>query len=163
MPNPITTLFTRATAYLTPATSSDSLPQQAAEHANNFTKAPTPSSLFPEVDPSIDGEECDKDCGSCSIKYPWTFRIDETDELYGQINGWATHILVATGRTDWVKDVTNEKGSVMEAVGKFGPGGITSGVSISFDQSRGGGIIIIKNFFFIFFLLILSDDLIFFS
>lgn len=133
MPNPISTLFTRATAYLSPAPSSDSLLPQgkqaaAVQHANNFKKAPTPSSLFPEVDPSIDGEECDKDCGSCTIKYPWTFRIDETDELYGRINGWATHILVATGRTDWVKDVAKEKGSVMEAVDKFGPEGITSGV-----------------------------------
>lgn len=132
MPNPISTLFTRATAYLSPAPSSDSLLAASAKaaviHANNFKKAPTPSSLFPEVDPSIDGEECDKDCESCTIKYPWTFRIDETDELYGRINGWATHILVATGRTDWVKDVANEKGSVMEAVDKFGPEGITSGV-----------------------------------
>lgn len=129
MPNPISKLFTR---YLSPAPSSDSLlppgGKPAAVHANNFKKAPTPSSLFPEVDPSIDGEECDKECGSCTIKYLWTFRIDQTDELYGRINGWATHILVATGKTDWVKDVANEKGSVMEAVDKFGPEGITSGV-----------------------------------
>lgn len=144
MPNPISTLFTRATAYLSPATSSDSLlppppkpsepsaaaAQQRANANNNFKKAPTPSSLFPEVDPSIDGEDCDRDCSSCTIKYPRTFRIDKTDELYGRINGWATHILVATGKTDWVKNVANEKGSVMEAVDNFGPEGITSGVRI---------------------------------
>lgn len=126
MPNPISTLFTRTTTYFRPAPSSKS-PSAANK---SFKKAPTPSSLFPEVDPSIDGEDCDKDCGSCTIKYPRNFRIDETDELYGRINGWATHILVATGKTDWVKNVADEKGSVMEAVDKFGPEGITSGVRI---------------------------------
>lgn len=136
MPNPVTTLFSRATSYLTPAASSDSLRPQTPAHPNNFTKAPTHSSLFPQVDPSIDGEDCNKDCSSCSIKYPWTFRIDEKDELYGQIKGWGTHILVATGRTDWVKDVTDEKGSVMEAVGKFGPEGITSGVCLYVCRRR---------------------------
>jgi len=40
------------------------------------------------------------------------------DKLYGKVDGWATHILVATGKTDWVRDVSDEKGSVMEAIGK---------------------------------------------
>ena len=55
--------------------------------------------------------------------------------MYGRINGWATHILVATGKTDWVKNVANEKGSVMEAVDKFGPEGITSGVRILYTYT----------------------------
>jgi len=75
-------------------------------------------SLFPKVNPAIDGEDCEHDCDSCHIKYPKGFKIDEDDNLYGHVKGWSTHILVATGKTDWVRDVADEKGSVMEAIEK---------------------------------------------
>ena len=38
--------------------------------------------------------------------------------MYGAIKGWSRHLIVATGKTDWVRDVEDEKDSVMEAVGK---------------------------------------------
>ena len=90
-------------AFLTPFGSSDSLAQSKGY-------------IFPKVDPAIDGEDCDHDCGTCEVQYPKGFKIDEHENLYGHVNGWATHMLVATGKTDWVKDVSDEKGSVMEAV-----------------------------------------------
>lgn len=74
--------------------------------------------LFTKTDPASDGDECLHDCESCSVKYPASFSIDEDDKLYGGVKGWSTHLIVATGKTDWVRDVTDEKGSVMEAVGK---------------------------------------------
>ncbi len=130
MANALSSIFQRATAYLTPAASSDSLPQTNKisndndsnynDGSNGFATTAPKGKLFPQVDPAVDGEDCIRDCESCTIKYPWTFRIDEKEQLYGKINGWATHMLVATGKTDWVKDVRDEKGSVMEAVGKYG-------------------------------------------
>lgn len=42
------------------------------------------------------------------------------DKMYGNIGGWATHLLVATGKTDWVRDVADEKGSLMEAIERGG-------------------------------------------
>ncbi|KAL3423644.1 sucrase ferredoxin domain-containing protein [Phlyctema vagabunda] len=78
------------------------------------------ATLFPKVDPTIDGEDCDHDCASCHVKYPKGFKIDEDDPLYGHVKGWATHVLVATGKADWVRDVADEKGSVMEAIDKGG-------------------------------------------
>jgi len=74
--------------------------------------------IFPKVDPSVDGEDCDHDCSSCHVKYPKGFKIDEGDQLYGYVKGWSTHVLVATGKTDWVRDVADERGSVMEAIEK---------------------------------------------
>jgi hypothetical protein len=74
--------------------------------------------LFPKVDKAIDGEDCDHDCESCHVKYPRGFKIDEDDKLYGYVKGWSTHVVVATGKTDWVRDVADEKGSVMEAIDK---------------------------------------------
>lgn len=74
--------------------------------------------LFPKVDPKVDGDDCSHDCESCEVKYPKGFKIDEDDRLYGFVKGWSTHVLVATGKTDWVRDVEDEKGSVMEAFGK---------------------------------------------
>ena len=90
-------------ALLTPRSSTNFIPQSKGY-------------IFPKVDPAIDGEDCDHDCATCEIQYPKGFKIDEEEKLYGHVNGWATHMLVATGKTDWVKDVSDEKGSVMEAV-----------------------------------------------
>ncbi|BCS24498.1 sucrase/ferredoxin-like domain-containing protein [Aspergillus puulaauensis] len=88
--------------------------------AEDFIKAPLPEALFNKTDPATDGEECEHDCATCTIRYPAKFEVDQEDELYGHVNGWATHLLVATGKTDWVRDVADEEGSVMEAVEKGG-------------------------------------------
>ncbi|KAH8896995.1 hypothetical protein GQ53DRAFT_638564 [Thozetella sp. PMI_491] len=73
--------------------------------------------LFTKVDKAVDGDDCDHDCDSCVVHYPKNFSIDESDTLYGFVKGWSTHLLVATGKSDWVRDVTDEKGSVMQAIG----------------------------------------------
>ncbi|KAI9805039.1 MAG: hypothetical protein M1833_006343 [Piccolia ochrophora] len=111
MSTPLKSLLTNITS---PFTSRPSTPSQHT----GFTTAPNATSLFPIVDSAVDGEDCLHDCETCTIAYPRKFKIDEDDELYGQVTGWATHMLVATGKTDWVRDVEDEKGSVMEAVGK---------------------------------------------
>lgn len=81
--------------------------------------AQQPDELFPKVDPSVDGADCLRDCASCPTSYPRTFKVDHDDALYGHVKGWATHVLVATGKTDWVRDVADEKGSVMEALDRL--------------------------------------------
>ncbi|EME45402.1 hypothetical protein DOTSEDRAFT_71203 [Dothistroma septosporum NZE10] len=85
---------------------------------DGFQTAKSIDALFPRTVPDIDGDECLHDCASCSISYPRTFSIDDEDKLYGGINGWNRHLLVATGKADWVRSVEDEKGSVMEAMGK---------------------------------------------
>lgn len=102
----------KGSSFLTPSGSSASL-----NDPDSFAKA-TQDELFPRVNPAVDGEDCDHDCASCSIKYPAKFSIDEDEKLYGHVKGWSTHLLVATGKTDWVRDIADEKGSVMEAVDK---------------------------------------------
>ena len=101
-------LYGKGQAFLSPSASDVNLP-------NGFATAPK-GGLFPVVDPAVDGPDCDHDCESCTIRFPAKFSINETDELYGHINGWSTHVLVATGKNDWVRDVADEKGSVMEAL-----------------------------------------------
>lgn len=135
MVNTLSSVFQRATAYLTPTASSDSINLVRTE----FAKAPE-GTLFPKVDPAVDGENCDHDCESCSIRYPSSFKVEEKDKLYGHINGWATHMLVATGKTDWVRDIEDEQGSVMEAVGKYGKqptNGVCKFRPIPFFQNEG--------------------------
>ena len=98
-----------------------------------FTKAAAAADLFPKTDPKVDGDECIHDCESCTVKYPRTFKIDEEEALYGFVKGWSRHILCATGKTDWVRDVSDEKGSIMEAVGQHNS--LHEGVRIhSFSQ-----------------------------
>jgi hypothetical protein len=72
--------------------------------------------LFPKVDKAVDGEDCDHDCASCDVKYPKWFRIDETDKFYGNVKAWSTHLVVATGKSDWIGKIEYERGSVMQAV-----------------------------------------------
>ncbi|KAF2749703.1 hypothetical protein M011DRAFT_465375 [Sporormia fimetaria CBS 119925] len=100
------------------AAASNSSFSKAPKDREGFSKAPTNDALFPRTDPLVDGEECLHDCASCSVKYPKSFSIDEEEELYGHVKGWSTHLIVATGKRDWVRDVADEKGSVMEAVEK---------------------------------------------
>ncbi|KAB8218856.1 Sucrase/ferredoxin-like-domain-containing protein [Aspergillus novoparasiticus] len=88
--------------------------------AEEFRTASTPDKLFTKADPAVDGEECLHDCASCTVRYPAKFDVDQEDTLYGNVNGWSTHLLVATGKTDWVRDVADEQGSVMEAIEKGG-------------------------------------------
>lgn len=83
-------------------------------------KAPSSTTLFPPTNPTTDGEDCLHDCVDCTVRLPSKWEIDEEDKLYGQINAWHTHLVVATGKTDWVRDVADEEGSVMQAVGKHG-------------------------------------------
>lgn len=89
-------------------------------------KKPTKDTLFPVVDPAVDGEDCLHDCAACPIEYPRSFTkigIDEDDELWGRVQEYGVHAIVATGKTDWVRDVADEKGSVMQALDKHASGG----------------------------------------
>jgi hypothetical protein len=88
--------------------------------AEGFRTIPESDKLFSKADPAVDGEDCLHDCATCTVKYPAKFDVDMEDELYGQVKGWATHMLVATGKSDWVRDVADETGSVMEAIEKGG-------------------------------------------
>ncbi|CAM1502290.1 Fc.00g042740.m01.CDS01 [Cosmosporella sp. VM-42] len=79
---------------------------------------PPATELFAKTDAATDGEECLHDCDSCTVRYPRHFKVEMEDVLYGQIKGWSTHAIVGTGKMDWVRDVADEKGSVMEAIDK---------------------------------------------
>jgi hypothetical protein len=120
-PKAITTgmsLLRNVRAFLTPSGSQAHLGGDAA--SAGFTKAKTETDLFPATNPDVDGEDCLRDCDGCSVHYPAKFKIDEDDALYGHVKGWETHLIVGTGKTDWVRDVTDEKASVMQAVGRVG-------------------------------------------
>ncbi|KAK3724745.1 hypothetical protein LTR37_000793 [Vermiconidia calcicola] len=109
----MTSLIRSLTDRLTPTVSSVDLKPRP----DGFQTAKGPDALFPRTKPEIDGEECLHDCETCSVHLPRGFKIDEDDKLYGHINGFSRHLIVATGKTDWVRDVADEKGSVMEAIG----------------------------------------------
>lgn len=108
-------LLAKTKTFLTPSGSSANL-----QDAGKFRTEKRADALFQQTDPAIDGEECMHDCASCTETLPRKWSIDEDDKLYGYVNGWETHLIVGTGKTDWVRDVTDEKGSLMQAVGKLG-------------------------------------------
>ena len=87
---------------------------------DGFLTAKGTDALFPRTKAEIDGDDCLHDCESCTVSLPRKWDIDEDDKLYGHIQGWSRHLLVATGKSDWVRDVADEEGSVMQAMGKHG-------------------------------------------
>lgn len=78
--------------------------------------AKKPRDLFPPTDPTVDGDECLHDCETCTVSLPRGWKIEEGDALYGLVKGWQTHLVVATGQSDWLRDVEDEPGSLMQAV-----------------------------------------------
>ncbi|OJJ79700.1 sucrase/ferredoxin-like domain-containing protein [Aspergillus glaucus CBS 516.65] len=81
----------------------------------SFGGAPcTPEYIFPTVQPGEDGPDCLQDCADCTVKYP-KFKVDVVKPLYGHIKEYSTHVLVATGQSDWIEKVKSDKGSLMEA------------------------------------------------
>ena len=115
MEGPSLTIAQRLTSFVSRFTPQPSRP--ASPTPEDIKKAQM-YKLFPKTDPAVDGEECIRDCESCTWKYPANFSIDEQDELFGNIDRWDTHLIVATGKDDWIRDVADEQGSIMEAVGK---------------------------------------------
>ncbi|KKK23072.1 hypothetical protein P175DRAFT_0504764 [Aspergillus ochraceoroseus IBT 24754] len=71
--------------------------------------------IFPTVDAEKDGPDCKKDCADCTVQFPSKVKIESSLPLYGHIKEFHTHVLVATGKSDWKEHVENEKGSLMEA------------------------------------------------
>lgn len=57
-------------------------------------------------------------CGNCESteKYPSSVKIDTDIPLWGSVKPWSLQILCATGKTDWVHSVTEEKDTLAMAV-----------------------------------------------
>lgn len=86
----------------------------------NSAGTATKESIFPLVSKEVDGDNCDRDCEGCP-GYGRAFEkigIETDTELWGETKEYANHIIVATGETDWIRDVGDIKGSVMEALKK---------------------------------------------
>jgi hypothetical protein len=99
-----------------------------------YSSGVSPAELFAKTDPAIDGDDCLHDCDSCTVQYPKSFKVETNHALYGNIKGWSTHLLVATSKSDWARNVANEKGSIMEAVHKAREP--RNGVSLDFIRDK---------------------------
>ncbi|KAJ5555197.1 hypothetical protein N7461_003667 [Penicillium sp. DV-2018c] len=72
--------------------------------------------IFPRVDPKEDGPHCLKDCADCTLQFPSKVKVDTTKPLYGLVKEFHSHVLVATGQSDWKeRKVVKQAGSLMEA------------------------------------------------
>lgn len=90
----------------------------------------TKDTLFPLVTCEHDGEkddDCNHDCAACPSAGDGTsgygrafdkIGVDNSSELYGGVKKYSRHVIVATGETDWIRDVEDIKGSVMQALKK---------------------------------------------
>ncbi|KAI9925646.1 hypothetical protein MW887_006029 [Aspergillus wentii] len=74
--------------------------------------------IFPTVDPKVDGPDCLKECADCTVHFPSKVKVETSRPLYGGIDEINTHVLVATGKSDWKEKVEHEPGTLMEAFDK---------------------------------------------
>lgn len=74
----------------------------------SFCSVKSADGLFPCTSAAVDGPESEQDCESCSIKYPRIWWVNESADIYGEVSEWSTHIIIATGKTDWVGDADIE-------------------------------------------------------
>ncbi|KAF7717031.1 Sucrase/ferredoxin-like-domain-containing protein [Penicillium ucsense] len=81
----------------------------------SFTRGSDPEYIFPTVNPDGDGPDCLLDCADCTTQFPSKVKIEQSMPLYGHIKEFHSHVLVATGRSDWKEKVEQERGSLMEA------------------------------------------------
>jgi hypothetical protein len=72
------------------------------QQRDGFQIAPSETQLFTPTTPAVDGEECLRDCEGCVAKFPAKFHIDESKHLYGHLKPFQRHLIVATGKSDWV-------------------------------------------------------------
>lgn len=91
----------------------------------------TKDTLFPLVTCEHEDkkdDDCDHDCAACPSTGDGTsgygrafdkIGVDFDSEVYGEVKKFSRHVIVATGETDWIRDVEDIKGSVMEALGKM--------------------------------------------
>lgn len=87
---------------------------------------PDVAHLFPTL------PNCERDCSGCSARYPSTFKINEEDELYGKVAPWSQHVLVATGKSDWIFNPADAPGSVIQIISQ-NQELVTSGVRYNYQ------------------------------
>jgi len=82
--------------------------------------AVTKETLFP-----LAPDACNHDCSACPSTsgsgYGRQFDkigVDHSGSLWGLVNAYSTHVIVATGKSDWIRDVKEIPGSLMEALHK---------------------------------------------
>ncbi|KAJ5459971.1 uncharacterized protein N7458_001523 [Penicillium daleae] len=81
----------------------------------SLARGSEPDYVFPKVNQDEDGPDCLKDCADCTIQFPAKVKVESSMPLYGHIKEFHSHVLVATGRSDWKEKVGQERGSLMEA------------------------------------------------
>lgn len=86
--------------------------------------------------------DCSFDCSSCSSKFPASVSIEEKDQLWNSTKEYGLHIVVASGKTDWLHDACLVSGTVGNAVSnwadtskdKFPELGTSSNIKVSMSS-----------------------------
>ncbi|KZS97776.1 Sucraseferredoxin-like protein [Sistotremastrum niveocremeum HHB9708] len=59
---------------------------------------------------------CPDPCDEGHDEYPARFDIDTTSDMFGSVKPYHRQCVISTGKKDWVKEVTEEKGSLAERI-----------------------------------------------
>jgi hypothetical protein len=92
--------------------------------------------IFPTVNTTEDGPECLKNCADCTVHFPDKFHVDSERKIYGKIKPFATHVLVATGKSDWVSKPEWERGTIVHALCEANSKEVFSSRCPLFEASR---------------------------
>ncbi|KAI5837454.1 Sucrase/ferredoxin-like-domain-containing protein [Morchella snyderi] len=123
---PFAGLLRRGTSFFSAtATKVDTTAGDAAGGVTKDTLFPLVTCEHDKKD-AAEAEECDHDCAACpqvapdgTSGYGRAFDkigVDHDEELWGGVKKYSRHVIVATGEMDWIRDVEEIPGSVMEAL-----------------------------------------------
>ncbi|KAK9480626.1 Sucrase/ferredoxin-like-domain-containing protein [Lipomyces japonicus] len=65
--------------------------------------------------------DCAFECDSCTAKFPSSVKIERDGLLWGTAKPWRSHVLVATGKSDWAHGLEDEAGSLSTVLANWHP------------------------------------------
>lgn len=87
------------------------------------TFASSPAKTHDEIAKILPLADCGDDCNTCPTsdtheRFPSSMKIEQDIPLWGSAPPFGLQILVATGKSDWLHDISEEQGSIAEQLQK---------------------------------------------
>ncbi|ODQ82086.1 hypothetical protein BABINDRAFT_160282 [Babjeviella inositovora NRRL Y-12698] len=78
--------------------------------------------IIPVVNES-DDDTCSMDCGACTTSFPSSLKLSDEDDgntvLWRSTANYDLHCVVPTGKTDWIRDATDVRGTVKKQIAEW--------------------------------------------
>ncbi|ODV90148.1 hypothetical protein CANCADRAFT_12865, partial [Tortispora caseinolytica NRRL Y-17796] len=96
----------------------------------------------------LEESTCSITCEECEGKYPRLKGIDPISSLAGSAKSYDEHILIGTGKGDWIRNIDEEPGSIAHAISNWKHPSIKGDIKISNSSLPVGVIVVLPQFLY---------------